>query len=104
MPIVMVCWASYRHGKVLFVRTPDFGVPCAWCPILFAHFAKRMGDGVIGALYERSAAGAVEKSHAGDDCGVSPFKKRRVVHPAPLCFSNCSMPNIQYFQGRVRLK
>jgi hypothetical protein len=25
MPILMVCWASYRHGKVLFVRTPDFG-------------------------------------------------------------------------------
>jgi hypothetical protein len=40
----------------------------------------------------------------GDDCGVPPFTKRRVVHPAPLGFSNCSIPNIQYFQGRVRLK
>ena len=24
-PIWMVCWTSYIHGKVLFVRTPDFG-------------------------------------------------------------------------------
>ena len=26
----------------------------AGCPILFAHFAKRVGEGIIGALYERA--------------------------------------------------
>jgi hypothetical protein len=39
--------------------------------------------GIIGALYERGAAARVsEKSHAGDDRGIPPFKKRRVGHPA----------------------
>jgi hypothetical protein len=47
-------------------------------PILFAHFAKGMGDGDHRCtLMNEGAAGVSKKSHAGDDRGIPPF------HPAP---------------------
>src|SRR5260221_2544594 len=54
-----------------------------------SKYHGRVGDGISGVLDGRGATRVSEKSHAGEDRGIPPFKKRRSVHYYSVPFTLC---------------